>query len=180
MLTLSGSPSPDSRTSVLLRHTQEWLVDQEHEVLTLHVRDLPTSALLVANTEHPAIRHALGLVRRADGLIVASPVYRAAYSGLVKAFLDLLPDGALAGKVVAPLATGGTQGHLVAMDYSLRPMLSAMGADNLVPGCFVLDRLIQLAGEGGAMDSSALAAVHVALSQFGAALGARHRLPVVA
>jgi FMN reductase len=171
VLTLSGSPSPDSRTGVLLEHTGSWLAAHGHEVLTLHVRDLPTSALLVSNTEHPAIRQAVSMVRHADGIIVASPVYRAAYSGLVKAFLDLLTDNALAKKVVLPLATGGTQGHLVAIDYALRPMLTAMGADSLVPGCFVLDRLIQLGVEGGAIAPDAQAAVDKALEGFDAALG---------
>jgi FMN reductase len=172
VLLLSGSPSPDSRTGVLLGHTDSWLTSRGHEVQTLHVRDLPTSALLVSNTEHPAIRAAVSLVNRADGIIVASPVYRAAYSGLVKAFLDLLTDNALARKVVLPLATGGTQGHLVAIDYALRPMLTAMGADRLVPGCFVLDRLIQLGEEGGAIEPDARASVDRALEGFDEALSA--------
>ena len=60
VLLLSGSPSPDSRTGVLLGHTDSWLAPCGHDVQTLHVRDLPTSALLVSNTEHPAIRAAVG------------------------------------------------------------------------------------------------------------------------
>jgi FMN reductase len=165
---------------VLLAHTGDWLAERGHEVQTLHVRDLPTSALLVSNTEHPAIRAAVSQVHRADGVIVASPVYRAAYSGLVKAFLDLLADNALARKVVLPLATGGTQGHLVAIDYALRPMLTAMGADRLVPGCFVLDRLIQPGEDGGAIAPDARAAVDGALAGFDEALGsARERLAAV-
>jgi len=171
VLLLSGSPSPDSRTGVLLAHTDSWLASRGHEVQTLHVRDLPTSALLVSSTEHPAIRAAVSMVHRADGVIVASPVYRAAYSGLVKAFLDLLTDNALARKVVLPLATGGTQGHLVAIDYALRPLLTSMGADRLVPGCFVLDRLIQYGEEGGAIAPDARAAVDSALEGFDEALG---------
>jgi len=180
VLLLSGSPSPDSRTGVLLAHTAEWLAERGHEVQTLHVRDLPTSALLTSNTEHPAIRAAVSQVHRADGVIVASPVYRAAYSGLVKAFLDLLADNALARKVVLPLATGGTQGHLVAIDYALRPMLTAMGADRLVTGCFVLDRLIQPGDDGGAIAPDAQAAVDTALAGFDEALDStRVRLAAV-
>ncbi len=173
VLLLSGSPSPDSRTGVLLAHTETWLASRGHEVQTLHVRDLPTSALLVSNTEHPAILAAISAVHRADGVIVASPVYRAAYSGLVKAFLDLLSDNALARKVVLPLATGGTQGHLVAIDYALRPLLTSMGADRLVPGCFVLDRLIGYGEEGSAIAPDARAAVDQALEGFDEALGDR-------
>ncbi|MFC5099351.1 hypothetical protein [Kibdelosporangium philippinense] len=41
--------------------------------------------------------------------------------------LNLLRTTALAGKVVLPLANGGTQGHLVAIDYALRPLLTPWG-----------------------------------------------------
>src|SRR5256885_12419558 len=41
-------------------------------------------------------------------VVVATPIYKASYSGVLKSFLDLLPQFGLAGKVVLPLATGGT------------------------------------------------------------------------
>jgi FMN reductase len=51
-------------------------------------------------------------------------------------------------------------------------MLTAMGADRLVPGCFVLDRLIQLGEEGGAIEPDARASVDRALEGFDEALAA--------
>ena len=57
-------------------------------------------------------------------VIVATPIYKAAYSGLLKVFLDLLPAEALRGKTVLPLASGGSVAHLLALDYALKPVLS--------------------------------------------------------
>ncbi|MGA0423628.1 NAD(P)H-dependent oxidoreductase [Escherichia coli] len=67
-------------------------------------------------------------LQQADGLIVATPAPNAACSGALKTLLDLLPERALQGKVVLPLATGGTVAHLLAVDYALKPVLSALKA----------------------------------------------------
>ncbi|ALG06774.1 NADPH-dependent FMN reductase [Kibdelosporangium phytohabitans] len=143
ILIVSGSPSPQAPTAVLLRRVSVVLNSLGHEVHQLAVRDLPTVALLSADLLDPAIRNAMDLVDRADGVVVASPVYRAAYSGLVQSLLNLLNKTALTGKVVLPLANGGTQGHLVAIDYALRPLLTARGATDVVPGHFVPDAEIR-------------------------------------
>jgi len=52
-------------------------------------------------------------VAAADVVVVAVPVYKAAYSGLRKVFLDLLPQTALKGKTVLPLGTGGSPHHML-------------------------------------------------------------------
>lgn len=83
--------------------------------------------LLHAQFEHPLIRQALAEVAQAHVVLIATPIYKAAYSGVLKAFLDLLPQDALRGKTVLPLATGGSIAHLLALDYALKPVLSALG-----------------------------------------------------
>jgi len=105
-------------------------------------------------------------VLRADGIVVASPVYRAAYSGLVKALVDLLPKKALRGRVILPLATGGSQGFLVAMDYALNPLLAGKGADSVLRGEFVLDQDI----EGGTIAPKAAGAIRDAVDRFALAV----------
>ena len=67
------------------------------------------------------------------------PIYKAACSGLLKVFLDLLPSDILRGKSVLPLATGGSPGHLLAIDYALKPVLGALGARHIVDAVYVLD-----------------------------------------
>lgn len=174
ILSVSGSPSPTSRTTRLLRHLDERLRLQGHEVTPLEVRTLPAQALLGADFRHPAIVEATAQFERADGVVIGTPVYKAAYSGLLKSLLDLLPQYALAGKTVLPLATGGSTAHVLAIDYALRPVLSSMGASHIVPGWFTLDKDI-VVGEDGtpAVALGTAQALEQVTDHFSAALGGR-------
>jgi len=169
ILTISGSPSPSARTGVLVSYVTDLLSEAGHDVRTLHVRRLPTLSLLTEDLNDPEIAGAVSSVLHADGIVVASPVYRAAYSGLVKALLDLLPKKALRGRAVLPLATGGSQGFLVAMDYALNPLLATKGADHVVRGEFVLDADIQ-PGLPGTIAPDSAVAVRAAADRFSSAL----------
>ncbi|MES1166184.1 MAG: NADPH-dependent FMN reductase, partial [Verrucomicrobiota bacterium] len=115
----------------------------------ISVRDLPPDDLLYGRAESPVLASALALVARAQGVIVTTPVYKAAYTGVLKTFLDLLPQSGLSGKVVLPMVTGGTIAHVLAIDYALRPVLLALGAQHVVAGLFVLDRFLERTGDGG-------------------------------
>ncbi|MEW1775989.1 NADPH-dependent FMN reductase [Streptomyces sp. NPDC086777] len=148
VLSVSGSPSATSRTGRLLRHLDRRLAAHGHEVIALDVRTLPAEALLGADFAHPAVVEAAALFERAEGVVIGTPIYKAAYSGLLKSLLDLLPQYALAGKTVLPLATGGSTAHVLAIDYALRPVLSSMGAAHIVPGWFTLDRDIATDADG--------------------------------
>lgn len=148
VLSVSGSPSATSRTARLLRHLDRRLIAQGHEVIPLDVRTLPAEALLGADVRHPAIVEAAQLLTRADGVVIGTPVYKTAYSGLLKSFLDLLPQYGLAGQTILPLATGGTTAHVLAIDYALRPVLSSMGAAHIVQGWFILDKELTVGDDG--------------------------------
>ncbi|GGX34975.1 NADPH-dependent FMN reductase [Streptomyces lomondensis] len=178
VLSVSGSPSASSRTSRLLRHLDQRLVAQGHDVIPLDVRTLPAEALLGGDFRHPAIVEATELVARADGVVVGTPVYKASYSGVLKALLDLLPQYALTGKTVLPLATGGSIAHVLAIDYALRPVLTSMGAAHTVPGWFTLDKDITVHDDGSLSIAPAAAeALTQVVDQFSAALG---RTPLLA
>ncbi|AWT47308.1 MULTISPECIES: NADPH-dependent FMN reductase [Streptomyces] len=172
VLSVSGSPSVSSRTQRLLRHLDDRLLAQGHDVVALDVRTVPAEALLGADFGHPAIVEAAELFARADGVVVATPVYKASYSGVLKALLDLLPQYALAGKTVLPLATGGSTAHVLAIDYALRPVLSSMGAAHIVQGWFTLDQDITVRDDGSlAVAARADEALGRVVDQFSAALG---------
>ncbi|GAA2385148.1 hypothetical protein GCM10010420_04410 [Streptomyces glaucosporus] len=172
VLSVSGSPSATSRTARLLRHLDARLTAQGHEVIPLDVRTIPAEALLGADFGHPAITGAGELFARAEGIVIGTPVYKAAYSGLLKSLLDLLPQYALAGKTVLPLATGGTTAHVLAIDYALRPVLSSMGAAHIVQGWFTLDKDIATGDDGiPAVAPGAAEALERVVDQFSAALG---------
>ena len=139
VVSLSGSPSLRSRSAWLLDWAQAHLAPHALVAQTLSLRDFPPAALLGADTRHAEVRSAMDAIARADVVLVGTPIYKAAYSGLLKTFLDLLPQDALRGKTVLPLATGGSAAHLLAIDYALKPVLHALGARHLLDGVFVTD-----------------------------------------
>jgi len=149
IVTISGSPAAQSRSTHLLGAAEQTLQKAGAAVRRINVRELPAAALLHADAAHPALRAALELVEYAQAVVIATPVYKGAYSGLLKTFLDLLPQTALAGKVVLPIATGGSLAHLLALDYALKPVISALGARHIVTSVFGTDREVSWTEGGG-------------------------------
>ncbi|AZE69955.1 NADPH-dependent FMN reductase [Pseudomonas synxantha] len=149
VVTLGGSPSQRSRSGVLLDKTRQWLQRQGVEVVSYQIRDFPAEDLLHARFDSPKVIDLLQQVANADGLVIATPVYKASFSGALKTVLDLLPERALAHKVVLPIATGGSIAHMLAVDYALKPVLSALKAQELLHGIFAEDSQIAY-GEGSA------------------------------
>jgi FMN reductase len=139
VVSISGSPSPESRSASLLRFVERRLEGRAASTRHLSLRELPPAELLAGNAEAPMLRAAVAALRDADLVMVATPIYKAAYSGLLKVFLDLLPPDALRGKSVLPLATGGSTGHLLALEYALKPVLGALGARHVLDAVFVVD-----------------------------------------
>lgn len=148
IVSITGSPSPSSRTLLLAQHATRRLAADGFDVASIDVRALPAEDLLHARLDSEALAQALATVERADGLIIATPVYKAAYTGILKAFLDLLPQLGLTGKTVLPLATGGTVAHVLAIDYGLRPVLQSLGARHVLQGLFILDKLLTRTAAG--------------------------------
>ena len=67
-------------------------------------------------------------IATADGVLLATPVYRASYTGSLKNLLDLLPVETLCGKPVAITSMGATQHHHLGVDWQLREVLTWFGA----------------------------------------------------
>lgn len=78
-------------------------------------------------------------VLEAELLVLASPTYKATYSGLLKAFLDRLGTGALAGAAAIPILLGGAPNHRLAIDVHFAPLLYELGARVPARGLFVLE-----------------------------------------
>lgn len=149
VLLIAGSPSERSRTAALLEGVGSRLEARGVQVNRLKVRDLSPQALLLADFGHPTIIEAQKRVADASVLAIATPVYKAAYSGILKVFLDVLSQTALKGKTVLPLATGGSPHHMLALDYALRPVLQSLGAKHILPGIYATDGQVTLLPEGG-------------------------------
>lgn len=145
---VSGSPAHQSRTLQLADHVAVELGVHGFDVQTVNVRELPAEDLLFGTCASAPVQRALKLVEGALGVVIASPIYKASYTGLLKTFLDLLPQYGLAGKVVLPLMVGGSAAHVLALDYALRPVLLSLGAQHVVAGLFMLDKLLQRSAHG--------------------------------
>ncbi len=145
VVTIAGSPSYPSRSSAVLDHIRDLLAQQHITSEAINVRSLPFDALFLARIDNPVIQDAINAIAEASAVIIATPVYKAAYTGILKTFLDLLPQNALANKTIYPIATAGAPGHQLAIDYALRPVLSALGAHHILSGLYILDSQIQYA-----------------------------------
>lgn len=149
ILLIGGSPSAISRTSRWLANIGARLEQQGLDVETLQVRDLPAEALLHADFKHPQIISALQQVENADAIVIATPVYKAAYSGLLKTFIDLWPQFGLRGKVVLPLANGGSPAHTLILDYALRPVLSSLAPRQVLESIYADEQQLVWSEESG-------------------------------
>ena len=140
VVSLSGSPSPTSRSQGLLNRAAVLLEARGIPVEAFSLGDFDADALLFGRFDDPAIRAFQQAVASADGLLVATPVYKAAYSGGLKALLDVLPERALARHVVLPLATGGSAAHMLAVDYALQPVLTALKAHHILGAVYATEK----------------------------------------
>jgi FMN reductase len=104
-----------------LRDRVQWL-RLLHDAITVRLLSvaLPYAPL---NT-----RQAVAHIAIADAVLIAAPVYRASYPGVLKNLLDNTPVEALQNKPVAILAMGGSPHHYLAIDNQLRPVLAWFGA----------------------------------------------------
>lgn len=137
IVAISASPSRSSKTAMFVDYVLAELGDCVADSRHIKVRDIEPAALLSGNYKDEGLRSAVESVDNADAVIIATPIFKASYSGLLKSFLDLLPQFGLAGKSVLPLATGGTVAHVLSLDYALRPVLQSMGARHVIQGYFL-------------------------------------------
>ncbi len=73
-------------------------------------------------------------------LVVASPTFKATYTGLLKLFLDQFATAeGLAGVVAVPLMLGAGPAHALAPELLLKPVLVELGATCPTPGLYLSD-----------------------------------------
>ena len=104
--------------------------DVETEVTAIELRDLAHDITnnLLTGFASPKLQEALDAVTEADGLIAGTPIFTTSYSGLFKSFVDVIDPNALTDLPVLIGATGGTERHFLALDYSMRPLFGYLHA----------------------------------------------------
>ncbi|GIN93389.1 NADPH-dependent FMN reductase [Siminovitchia terrae] len=144
---LSGSPSAFSRSDKVLKYLGELLEKERFSVQYISVKDVPPEDLIYGKFDSPAIERISYDIQGAAGVIIGSPVYKAAYSGALKTLIDVLPQDAFKNKPVFPLMTGGSPAHLLAVEFSLKPLIASLKGHSL-QGLYVLDSQIDKHLEG--------------------------------
>jgi FMN reductase len=74
------------------------------------------------------LQSAIERIAAADGVIAATPVYKAGISGLFKSFVDLLDNDLLVAKPILLAATAGSARHAMVVDEQMRPLFAYMRA----------------------------------------------------
>lgn len=126
-LVLSASPSCVSRASVLAGCAIVSLGDRHVPVQRLELARISPAALY-EGMPSDKLDGALAAAEATDVIVLVAPMAGSAFSGLLPAFLDRLPEGALEGKVIVPLLTGGDPAGLARFEGTLRRRLESLGA----------------------------------------------------
>ncbi|TDE89695.1 NADPH-dependent oxidoreductase [Occultella glacieicola] len=140
LTTLSGNPRRGSRTLAVAEATaaritallngRDGLIGAAglDTAIDDRVIELADLAGQLFAPEHPEADEALARVAGSDVLVVATPVYKASYTGLLKSFLDLYGANGLRGVVALPVVVSGNPAHLLSTDIHLRSLLVELGA----------------------------------------------------
>ena len=84
----------------------------------------------------PAVDRVLAAIEGADALVVASPVFKASYTGLFKHVFDLIDPKVLEGRPVILGATGGSDRHALVIEHHLRPLFAFFRAHVVPTGLY--------------------------------------------
>lgn len=169
---IAGGHSVQSRLTGVLQHIHHRLALHGIDVHVIQVHQLPSSALIGADFSNEDIVKAIELVNESDGVIVLTPVYKASFSGILKTFLDLLPQKALQGKPVLPCVLGGTYGHLLVIEYALKPIIHQLGATVVQSGVYVVvQQVSKQDSDSYVLDPDATNRLNLALSQYQSLIG---------
>ena len=144
MVAVAGHPRPGSRTHAVAVRAAAMLHESLQQaglpVIPPQLIDLAELApSLLDRQPGPAAQGALAACQDAALLLVASPTFRGAYSGLTKLFLDMMPRHALTDVVAVPLMTAGIPAHRTAVDTTLQPVLRELRAHVPGPGISILE-----------------------------------------
>jgi FMN reductase len=142
-----GNPKAESRTLVLAARVAAAAAAAAgldgDDTLTI---DLATWGPQLFDWSSPGAREAVDRIRSCALVVVASPTYKASYTGLLKSFLDWFSTTDLLGTVAVPVMTGAGAHHALAVEVHLRPVLLELGATLPTRGLYVTEAELDEAG----------------------------------
>ena len=143
LVAVSGGLQRPSKAAALAEHLMDLIADEvlcEQRLVELG-QLAPQLAGAVWRSQLPeTVERELAAVEQADIVVVTTPVYRGAYTGLFKHFFDFIHQDALIDKPVLLAATGGSERHALMIDHQLRPLFSFFQARTLPLGVYATDK----------------------------------------
>lgn len=130
-----GNPKPASRTLTAATYVATQLTGAEPDLMV----DLATLGTAVLDWSDETVAGLVEQVGKADLVVFASPTYKAAYTGLLKLFLDRFAGGTGLSGLAIPLMLGGSPAHSLAPELALRPVLTEIGGTVPGRGLYVVD-----------------------------------------
>ena len=131
LLMVVGAATPPGRLAAAVAATAETVRAAGHvavDILNLAQAPVEICDGRPLDAYGEATRQAVARIAAANAVLIAAPVYRASFPGVVKNLLDITPVEALQAKPVGILAMGGSPHHYLAIDTQLRPVLAWFGA----------------------------------------------------
>jgi FMN reductase len=136
-----GNPGGPGRTGAAARVVAERIAavgttdgDRGRAIVEIDLADGPERLLAWGS---PLAAEHRATIDGARALVVATPTYKAAYTGLLKLFLDQVGAGELAGIPTVAVMTGGSDAHALAIDVHLAPVLVELGASLPARGVYL-------------------------------------------
>lgn len=131
-----GNPSGSGRTGAAALEVADriaTLAGSEEPVMI----DLSIDAEQLLGWGSPLVATHKATIAGARALVIASPTYKATYTGLLKVFLDQFGAGELDGIPTVGVMTGGSAAHTLAVDVHLAPLLVEIGASLPARGLYL-------------------------------------------
>jgi len=127
-------------------------------VTTIELRTMANEigAALVSQNLGPKLTAAVEALGAADGVIAATPIYKAGVSGLFKGFFDVLDNDLLIARPVALAATAGTARHALVVDEAMRSLFAYMRTLTIPTAVFAATEDWSGGGLEGRIDRAAI------------------------
>lgn len=140
MAVVVGNPKPNSRTLRVAQSVADALTTRLALAPDRLVVDLADVATELFEQESARVGDLLAAVAASRVVIVASPTFKATYTGLLKAFFDRYGTNALHSSVAVGVMTGAAPIHTLAVEVHLRPLLVELGAATPTRGLYVTEQ----------------------------------------
>ncbi|CAN5281741.1 FMN reductase [soil metagenome] len=142
VVAVSGSLTAPSRTTALVEAISEAfgrVLPIESHLIALNELGPHLAGALTRKQLPPEAEAELQRIENADLLIVATPVYRASFTGLFKYLFDFVDQYALVDTPVLLAATGGSERHALIIEHQLRPLFGFFQSLALPVGVYAHD-----------------------------------------